>query len=894
MSAKNKFCKISDLHNEADVEQNFARRFIESLGYRDDQIRPKDSLENLSVGLMRGTTAKYRPDFAVKVGQLFRWILEAKAPEEPLDKHVAQPKGYCAVLNGQYKDRNPVAYYVLSNGHFTRLYKWDVNDPILELKFLDFVDGNHKFLKLCEHLVPSVFVQRDLHLPGVETHTLRKLPLEEVNAAFSWCHQHIYKKDAMSQAVAFQEFVKVVFLKLLSDREIRDQYPHLVVEKEIEVPANDIWFSLRWINQQHTNVSNPLNTIQFKNLIETLETEIKAGRKKRIFNSDENINLFPETIKGVVGRLEGIFLFGIDADLNGRLFETFLNATMRGKDLGQFFTPRSIVKLGTKLGRLAVNVPLKDGTKHTDMVIDACSGSGGFLIQALDDMWKKVEQNVSLSDTQKQALKAQIAEKHVYGVDLGKEPPLARIARMNMYLHGDGGSSIFQADILDKEIKNLDKDAELTAERNELRAMLKAGGVFDVVLTNPPFAKAYERKTDNEARILDGYDIAFTTKGGKRVQKPSLKSSLMFLERYHDLLVCGGRLVTIIDDGILSGDDYRWFRDVIREKFIIRAVVSLPGDAFQRSKARVKTSLLVVEKKSVGTEAAQSSAVFMYPCRYIGLDDPARQRTLPIDHINRKKALEEIETVDREYDLFLQGKGSPDYIVSPKKIVVRMDVKSCLGKTGRSLTAWNKNGVVIKKLGDLVDSVKYAKNSTDVISTKDSDEDVTYLRVRYDGYAEKGDEIVASESEYRRLYRVHKGDIAISGMAAFYGSSGIVTEKLDGCVVSPEYLVLRPKEGTDPRLVWMLLRSPEVRADMLLLGTGIARTRVKWETVKDIQVPFPEKKFRDKIIQTIIEAEKAENDAENKRLSAKKELEDAFGLDNDAARQILQAFKPPK
>lgn len=894
MSAKNKFCKISDLHNEADVEQNFARRFIESLGYRDDQIRPKDSLEKLSVGLMRGATAKYRPDFAIKIGQVFRWILEAKAPEEPLDKHVAQPKGYCAALNGQHKDKNPVAYYVLSNGHFTRLYKWDVNDPILELKSSDFVDGNHKFQKLCACLVPSVFVQRDFNLPGAATHTLRKLPLEEVNAAFSWCHQHIYKKDAMSQAAAFQEFVKVVFLKLLSDREIRDQYPHLVGEKKIEVPESDVWFSLRWINQQHPNVSNPLNTIQFKNLIETLETEIKAGRKKRIFNSDEKINLSPETIKGVVGRLEGIFLFGIDADLNGRLFETFLNATMRGKDLGQFFTPRSIVRLGTKLGRLAVNVPLKDGTKHTDMVIDACSGSGGFLIQAMDDMWKKVEQNVSLSDNQKQALKTQIAENHLYGVDLGKEPPLARIARMNMYLHGDGGSSIYQADILDKEIKNLDKDAELTAERDELRTMLKPGGVFDVVLTNPPFAKAYERTTDNEARILDGYDIAFTTKGGKRVQKPSLKSSLMFLERYHDLLVTGGRLVTIIDDGILSGDDYRWFRDVIREKFIVRAVVSLPGDAFQRSKARVKTSLLVVEKKAAGTDAAQSSAVFMYPCRYVGLDDPARQRTLPVDRINRKKAIDEIETVDREYDLFLQGKGSPDYIVSPGKIAVRMDVKSCLGKTGRSLAAWNKKGVVIKKLGDLVDPVEYAKNSKDVILTKDSDDDVTYLRVRYDGYAEKGDEITASESEYPRLYRVHKDDIAISGMAAFYGSSGIVTEKLDGCVVSSEYLVLRPRKGIDPRLVWMLLRSPEVRADMLLLGTGIARTRVKWENVKDIQVPFPEKNLRDEIIQTIIEAEKAENDAEKKRLSAKKELEDAFGLDNDAARQILQAFKPPK
>jgi len=47
-------------------------------------------------------------------------------------------------------------------------------------------------------------------------------------------------------------------------------------------------------------------------------------------------------------------MFGIDEDLNGRLFEAFLNATMRGKEFwASIFTPRSIVKLITRLGRFA-------------------------------------------------------------------------------------------------------------------------------------------------------------------------------------------------------------------------------------------------------------------------------------------------------------------------------------------------------------------------------------------------------------------------------------------------------------------------------------------------------------------------------------------------------------
>ncbi|MBK8432021.1 MAG: N-6 DNA methylase [Chloroflexi bacterium] len=134
------------------------------------------------------------------------------------------------------------------------------------------------------------------------------------------------------------------------------------------------------------------------------------------------------------------------------MFETFFNATMRGKDLGQFFTPRSVVELGVKLARLRVNVPLDDGSFHTDIVLDACCGTGGYLIDALSDMWNKVSANTSLDDDAKSKLRKQIANNHIFGVDVGREPPLARIARLNMYLHGDGGSSIYQVDVLDKEV----------------------------------------------------------------------------------------------------------------------------------------------------------------------------------------------------------------------------------------------------------------------------------------------------------------------------------------------------------------------------------------------------------------------------------------------------------
>ncbi|MYD64862.1 MAG: hypothetical protein F4X26_02510 [Chloroflexi bacterium] len=342
----NDFGNLGDIQNEADVEQIFARRLIESLGYPDSEIRPKDSLTELTVGGLRNQpTALYRPDFAVKVGSDIRWILEAKAPGEDLDAHVWQPRGYCVALNGEFPDSNPVQFFVLTNAVRTRLYRWDYNDPIFELAFPDFVSGNESYDEFRNILEREAGQGDFLEAVSGETHSLTKVALDEINAAFYYCHQYIYKSDNISQGAAFSEFVKLVALKLLEDRRIRDEYPSVLAENTIELSKDEVRFSTAWLTEQESFTANPLDSILFHDFIDEMEGEIAAGTRKRIFGRDEHINLSPETIRGVVGRLEHLFLFGIDADLNGRLFETFLNATMRGKDLGQYFTPRSLVNL---------------------------------------------------------------------------------------------------------------------------------------------------------------------------------------------------------------------------------------------------------------------------------------------------------------------------------------------------------------------------------------------------------------------------------------------------------------------------------------------------------------------------------------------------------------------
>ena len=557
---RNDFCDLSDLRNEADVEQSFVRRFLESLGYSDNEILPKNALKDMAVGGMRGhPRGNYRPDFGLRLGRKVRWIVEAKAPGEDLSAHEWQPRAYCVLLNGTGRGKI-VRYHLLTNGSEARLYDPDRNEPLLELEFSDFVSSNRKYKRLVKTLRrDEIEKTADVQEAG-KLLRIEKCSISEVNAAFTWCHQHIYKKDNVSQSDAFMEFVKLISLKLMSDRRIRDAHPEILPDNAVELPVSEVDFSIDWIERHEKTTANPISDIQFREFMKIMEVDIATGKRKRIFDEADNIGLRPETIRGVVEKLEGIFLFGIDADLNGRLFETFLNATMRGKDLGQFFTPRSLVKLGVGLSRLKVGVPTEGGERHTDTVVDACCGSGGFLIDALADMWAKASR-MNLSANEIANLKLTIANNHIVGVDVANAPKLARIARLNMYLHGDGGTRIYHLNALDKDQPDARTDSPaIVKEKAELRDLL-AQPMFDVALTNPPFAKAIDRSTEDERRLLDGYEIG-RDKGAPR---QSIRSSLLFLERYRDLLKDGGRLVTVIDDGILSGDDYKWFRDYLRK-----------------------------------------------------------------------------------------------------------------------------------------------------------------------------------------------------------------------------------------------------------------------------------------------------------------------------------------
>ena len=872
---KNKFTESRLLTNEASVEDLFAGRLIRDLGYADENIAHKKSIAPLEVRLGSRKT-RYAPDYILSVTSKPRVVIDVKAPGENIMDWVGQCVSYCATINRKDRDENPIRYFMLTSGLKTAVFDLDHGDPLIEIDFDECLDGNETYERLKELLKPASVVVPPM--AAGDEHRFKRHRIEEVNAVFSWCHQHIYKKDALSQAAGFEEFVKLIFLKLLSDRQIRDRFGPLILNEEFSVPKDTVKFSKAWIEAREEDDPNPLDTVQFRSLLKDLENEIRSNRKKRIFKEGTRINLHADTIKEVVKKLEHVYLFGIDADLNGRLFETFLSATMRGKDLGQFFTPRSVAKLGTLLAD-----PVVDKTRF-DLVLDGCCGTGGFLIDVLAVMWDKVDANPSLSESEKKALRKDVAEGAIYGVDIAQEPNLARLARMNMYLHGDGGSSIYEVDFLDKKLNvPTHVTSEVRAETEQLREFFAANphGFADVVVTNPPFAKLYEKKTTREAAILGDYTLA--------QNEEKLRSSLMFFERYHDVMKVGARLVSIIDDGILSGQTYEDFRNYLRKKFLIRAVVSLPGDAFQRSQARVKTSIVILEKRDPA-EKQEQGPVFRYACRYVGIDDPERQRTLPIDAVNRVKAKEEIAVVSGLYKHFREGRlTDPERLIPANELKDRLDVKT-YEPTGRMVQHWKDQGYVTEPIRNLMEPTSREER----VSEDEGDDQVTYLVVGYDGFAREGDQIRLSEQKAKpNLIRVHTDDIVMSNINAVHGSVCVVPEHLDGMVVTTEFTIFRAKEGFDPRVVWALLRSPELRSEFLVSARGAGRTRVRWETIKDVLAPVPPKALGERIVKDLIAAEEGLRAAEKLRKDAQEAVENTMQLATEKAEATLQAFRPP-
>ncbi len=873
----NLFCNCSDIKNEADVEAVFVERLLKTLGYPDKAILRKRSLSTISVG--KGSKKEnYKPDYVCLCEKKPKIVIDAKNPHENLDSFTYQVSGYALGLNKKFKGENPVRFTILTDGHVFKLYKWDEEEQILTLTFSDFSKGNKKFKELCD-LISSESIKRNSGKDELSVATFLKRPsVEEIKSAFNKCHRIIWKKDKLSPTDAFYEFSKIIFVKLSEDKRIRQ----IIADKK-RLSSKEFKFSVNWLQDREAETENPLSSILFAELQKKLQEQIERKQKKPIFVEDEGIELKSPTIKEVVKVLQNYDFYTIDEDLNGRMFETFLNATIRGRELGQYFTPRKIVKFMTKLANLSVEKV--NGKYQTDKILDACCGSGGFLIDAMADLIEKVKNNPSLKPYKDEILE-KIKLDSIYGIEAN--PKISRIARMNMYAHGDGGSRIYCADSLDKNITIIKgTNKSIKKELEELRTILIDQDMkFDIVLTNPPFSMSYSSKEKDEKAVMEQYADEdeknnLTYEKGTHKLKTSVKSNVLFIARYVDFLRTGGRLFIILDNSVLNSSSHREYRNYIRNNFIIKAIFQLPTHAFVNQEAGGITSILYLEKRKNLTQ--EQSPIFARHITKVGHGISGKEK-LEDDFTDILKEHEQYEKTGR---LFLCGEKEISsfenddlFLISPEKISDRLDIyfhqPSYYKHLANLRKKENEGKCELKKLADFT----LVKNiDENLVGDSKTDEKVyKYIEISsidkergciiQDGWEEG----LRDQLPNRAKLLIKQNDVLFSKPFRSLQKVAIVPKKLDGHLASSGFVGIRPRNYDEACLLWSIIRSELVQKQLYHLASGYTQRELNDEYLNEyLLIPLPKatEKLSEMISECIEKARKArsqELEAINKML----------------------------
>ena len=312
----------------------------------------------------------------------------------------------------------------------------------------------------------------------------------------------------------------------------------------------------------------------YKKLLTHLGEEC-TGRVREIYQgSSTNIDE-PKNLEKIITTIDGLDWFSAREEGLGNLYEGLLekNANEKKSGAGQYFTPRVLIDVMTKL------VKPQPGERCND---PAC-GTFGFMISASQYVRSQTDDFFDLdADTAKFE-----REEAFTGCELVHDTH--RLALMNAMLHDIEGK-ITLGDTLSNAGMSM-KD-------------------YDVVLTNPPFG---------------------TKKGGERATRddftfPTSNKQLNFLQHIYRSLKANGkaRAAVVLPDNVLFADgDGERIRLDLMDKCNLHTILRLPTGIFYAQ--GVKTNVLFFTRGK--TDKHNTKEVWIYDLRN---DMPSFGKTNPL------------------------------------------------------------------------------------------------------------------------------------------------------------------------------------------------------------------------------------------------------------------------
>jgi type I restriction enzyme M protein len=371
----------------------------------------------------------------------------------------------------------------------------------------------------------------------------------------------------------------------------------------------------------------------------TLFEEKVKGEFDDVFDKTDAITIDPDSLVYVVGELQNYCITEASRDAVGDAFEVFIGPALRGGE-GQFFTPRNVVKM---------MIDILD-PEPGQMILDPACGSGGFLIMALEHVWRSLEVEAKKkrwNPVQLDRKKREIASRCFRGLD--KDSFLAKVTKAYMAIIGDGRGGVFCENSL------LPPDEWHHATRDKIKV-----GSFDVVLTNPPFGTKIPIRGE---RVLAQYDLGRKWKKDKKTGSVERTNTLhedqppqiLFLERCLQFLNPGGHLGIVLPEAVFGMPTYEYVVAFLRERTKILGIVSMPEALFKTSgKGGTHAKVCVVFIENAAPNHGEDYDIFMADVKWCGHDSRGNP-TIRKDASGNEILMDDVPKVAERFKELVRG-----------------------------------------------------------------------------------------------------------------------------------------------------------------------------------------------------------------------------------------------
>lgn len=397
--------------------------------------------------------------------------------------------------------------------------------------------------------------------------------------------QDVMRQDAgiNGDAQRIEQMVWLLFLKVFDAQ-----------EEELELTRDDykspIPEDLRWRNWAADPEGITGDTLldfvnnqlfpKLKNLAADPVRNPRGWVVRGVFEDANNFMKSGQLLRQVINKL-AIIDFNRQAERHqfNDLYEKILRDLQSAGNAGEFYTPRAVTQFMVDM----VNPQLGE------TVLDPATGTGGFLVCAIEHLRKQV------NNTEQEAL----LQQSIRGVEKKQLPHLLCVT--NLMLHGvEVPSQILHDNTL----------------RRPLRDYTPADRV-DVVLTNPPFGGI------EEPGIEQGFPADVRTK----------ETADLFLVLIKHILKPGGRAALVLPDGTLFGEGVKTrIKEQLLAECNLHTIVRLPNGVFAPYTG-IKTNLLFF------TKGQPTEAVWFYEHPYPpGVKSYNKTKPIRIEEFDPEKA----------------------------------------------------------------------------------------------------------------------------------------------------------------------------------------------------------------------------------------------------------------